>query len=194
MSAHLADPVFAAQSAFRAIMDACARPGTLRPIAAADGAPAPMSGEAASVALTLFDHDTPVWLDEALSNAPEVAAWLRFRAGAPIAAAPGKAVFALIADPQRMPPFEAFDPGTGDYPDRSTTLVIQVAAFGRGETLALTGPGIRDDAAFAAEPLPADIADRIAANRALFPRGVDLLLVAPGQVAAIPRSVRLKRG
>lgn len=190
----LDEPVFAAQSAFRAIMDACARPGSLQPIAAADGVPPPLSGEAASVALTLFDHDTPVWLDGVLSSAPDVAAWLRFRTGAPIVAEPGEAAFALVADPQRLPPFEAFNPGTGDYPDRSTTLVLQVAAFDQGQALVLTGPGIRGETVLAAAPLPADMADRITANRSLFPRGVDLLFVAPGQVAAIPRSVRLKRG
>jgi alpha-D-ribose 1-methylphosphonate 5-triphosphate synthase subunit PhnH len=190
----LGEPVFAAQSGFRAIMNAIARPGSLSPIAPAADGPAPLSGEAASVALTLFDHDTPVWLDAVLSGTPDIAAWLRFRTGAPIVAEPGEAAFALIGDPARMPPFEVFNPGTGDYPDRSTTLVLQVAEFGQGEMLVLTGPGIRNEAAFAAVPLPADMAGRIAANRSLFPRGVDLLFVAPGQVAAVPRSVRLKRG
>lgn len=188
------EPVFAEQSTFRAIMDACARPGSLQPMALAEGVPAPLSGEAASVALALFDHDTPVWLDETLSRTPEVAAWLRFHTGAPIVAEPGEAAFALIADPQRLPALDKFNIGTGDYPDRSTTLVIQVAAFGEGETLTLTGPGIRGEAVFEAAPLPSDMADRIAANRSLFPRGVDLLFVAQRQVAAIPRSVRLKRG
>jgi alpha-D-ribose 1-methylphosphonate 5-triphosphate synthase subunit PhnH len=36
-----------------------------------------------------------------------------------------------------------------------------------------------------------DFAKRLRANRELFPRGVDLVLVAGAQVAALPRSVRV---
>jgi alpha-D-ribose 1-methylphosphonate 5-triphosphate synthase subunit PhnH len=194
LSHDFADPVFAAQSTFRAIMNACARPGSLQSITGAEEVPPPLSAEAASVALTLLDHDTPVWLDEPLSRSPDIATWLRFRTGAPIVGEPGNAAFALIADPQRMPPFEAFNAGLGDYPDRSATLILQVAAFAGSDVLTLTGPGIRGEATFAAAHLPADMAGRIAANRSLFPRGVDLLFVAQGLAAAIPRSVRLKRG
>jgi alpha-D-ribose 1-methylphosphonate 5-triphosphate synthase subunit PhnH len=42
--------------------------------------------------------------------------------------------------------------------------------------------------------LPADLHDRLVANRALFPRGVDLILVSANSVAALPRSVVSARG
>ncbi len=190
----LAESVFAAQSTFRAIMNATARPGSLHPIAGVKDVPVPLGGEAAAIALALFDHDTPVWLDRELAAQPEVAAWLRFHTGAPVVSEPASAAFALIGDPARLPPFESFGQGSAEYPDRSTTVVLQVASFAEGETLSLTGPGIRDSQPFRAAPLPADMPERITANRSLFPRGVDLLFVAPSQIAAIPRSVRLKRG
>jgi len=47
---------------------------------------------------------------------------------------------------------------------------------------------------FSAQPLPQDFQTRIAANRALFPRGVDVILVSPNAVAALPRSVASTRG
>jgi alpha-D-ribose 1-methylphosphonate 5-triphosphate synthase subunit PhnH len=47
---------------------------------------------------------------------------------------------------------------------------------------------------FSAEPLAPDFPDRIAANRALFPRGIDVLLVSATSVAALPRSVVSQRG
>jgi alpha-D-ribose 1-methylphosphonate 5-triphosphate synthase subunit PhnH len=47
---------------------------------------------------------------------------------------------------------------------------------------------------FSAQPLPPDFQARLAANRALFPRGVDLILVSPDAVAALPRSVALQGG
>ena len=185
-----ADPVFDAQRAFRAVMAALARPGTVAPLAGVARPPAPMTPELAALALTLIDHDTLVWLDAALAAAPDVGAFLRFHAGAPIVADPAAAAFALIAEPRAMPPFAAFAQGSDAYPDRSATLILQVAGFA-GTPLALAGPGIRGTTAFAASPLPADFAAQLSANRALFPRGVDVMLCAPGEVAALPRSVRL---
>jgi alpha-D-ribose 1-methylphosphonate 5-triphosphate synthase subunit PhnH len=189
----LHEQVLAAQSAFRAIMDATARPGSLQPIMAAPDAPASLNGAVATIVLTLVDQDTPVWLDERLADAPDLADWVRFRTGAPIVREPDLSTFALIGDPARLPAFGRFNQGTAEYPDRSTTLVLQVASFEQGDTMVLTGPGIRGTQPLRAAPLPPDMSARIAANWSLFPRGVDLLLAAPQRIAALPRSVRLKR-
>ena len=54
---------------------------------------------------------------------------------------------------------------------------------------ALEGPGIKGRRAFAAEPLPTDFPRRLAANRALYPLGIDLILCAPGFIAGLPRTV-----
>jgi alpha-D-ribose 1-methylphosphonate 5-triphosphate synthase subunit PhnH len=185
-----ADPVFDAQRAFRAVMAAVARPGLARPLASDLEPPAPMTPELAALALTLLDQETPVWLDAPLAAAPDVAAFLRFHAGVPIVTDPALAAFALIADPLAMPPFNAFAQGTDAYPDRSATLVGQVGSF-TGPPLTLVGPGIAGAVNFAASPLSADFRAQLAANRALFPRGVDVILCAPGEVVALPRSVRL---
>ena len=56
-------PVLASQAAFRALMDAVARPGTVKPLPPAAAAPSPLSATAAAVALTMLDYETPVWLD-----------------------------------------------------------------------------------------------------------------------------------
>ena len=53
-------------------------------------------------------------------------------------------------------------------------------------------PGIRTSREFAASPLPADFAVRMKENRALFPRGVDLVLIAGNDIAALPRSVTVE--
>jgi alpha-D-ribose 1-methylphosphonate 5-triphosphate synthase subunit PhnH len=185
------DSVLGAQSVFRGVMDALARPGTVHAVTGLATAPPPLSPSAAAIALALADYDTPVWLDSPLAAAPDVAAWLRFHTGAPVTADPARAAFAFVADPANAPPFEAFAQGTPEYPDRSTTLVLQVARFGAGARVGLSGPGIAGSREFSAEPLPDDFAQRLAENRALFPRGVDLLFATADQVAALPRSVRL---
>ena len=80
-----ADPVDNAQAVFRAVMDAMARPGTAQTLAPALAPPAPLSRSAGAIALTLLDYESPFWLDETLSRQRDVAQWLRFHTGAPIA-------------------------------------------------------------------------------------------------------------
>jgi alpha-D-ribose 1-methylphosphonate 5-triphosphate synthase subunit PhnH len=194
LSHAIPDAVLAAQAAFRAVLGAMAAPGTVRPVAATTAAPPALAAAAAGVALTLCDHDTPVWLDAALRADDEVAAWLRLHCGCRIVAEPRAAVFAFIGAPRELPPIDVFGLGTPDYPDRSATIVLQVASLHGGPPLALCGPGIRDRQVLCAIGLPDDMLARLAANRALFPRGVDFILAAPSEIAALPRSVRLAHG
>jgi alpha-D-ribose 1-methylphosphonate 5-triphosphate synthase subunit PhnH len=189
-----AEPVLDAQSVFRTVMDAMARPGEVRNLSCDLVPPAPLSAGAAAVALTLFDYETLVWLDGALADSDDVARWLRFHTGAPIIDDMRQAAFAMIAAAGNMPDFSSFAPGTPDYPDRSATLILQLQSLSAGQTLTLTGPGIDGEQKLSAQPLPADFADRMIANRTLFPRGVDLLLVAENAIAAIPRSTHVVRG
>ena len=193
LSAGFADPVFDAQSVFRAAMWALARPGRIEPVSAGLAPPAPLSPEAAVLALALCDYETPIWLDPALSAVPDVASFLRFHTGASLTDDPGAARFALIAEPETMLDFAAFAQGSPEFPDASTTLIVQVARFG-GTGLLLEGPGIKGMTGFAATPLPDDFTARMAANRALFPLGVDLLLAGPGGVAGLPRSLNIREG
>jgi alpha-D-ribose 1-methylphosphonate 5-triphosphate synthase subunit PhnH len=187
-------PVLANQAVFRALMDAFARPGAVKPLAPAVASPAPLTATAAAVALTMLDYETPVWLDAPLAQSPRVADWIRLHAGARVTPDPRQAAFAFIADPIHAPAFDGFSIGTPEYPDRSATLVLQVEEFGTGQRLLLSGPGIADVRGFSAQPLPPDFQARLAANRTLFPRGVDVILVSPHAVAALPRSVASKRG
>lgn len=187
-------PVLASQAVFRAVMDAFARPGELKPLAGMSAAPSPLSTTAAAVAASLLDYETPLWLDPLLARASQVVEWIRFKTGAPMTVDPRQAAFAIIAEPAQAPPFDLFALGSAEYPDRSTTIVLQVQRFGSGEHLSLSGPGIAGRTRLSAEPLPFGFHDQLAANRALFPRGVDVMLVSPDAVAALPRSVVAERG
>ncbi|MFG1396823.1 phosphonate C-P lyase system protein PhnH [Roseixanthobacter pseudopolyaromaticivorans] len=185
-----ADAPREAQEVFKAVMWALAQPGRPVPLPGRLAPPAPLSPEIATIALALLDYETPVWLDPALAAAPAVVAFLRFHTSAPLVEAPAAARFALVADAAAMPDFTHFALGEPDYPDRSTTLIVQVERLGEGPLL-LEGPGIATRVGFAAAPLPADFAARLVANRQIFPLGVDLILVAPGAVLGLPRSARV---
>jgi alpha-D-ribose 1-methylphosphonate 5-triphosphate synthase subunit PhnH len=187
-----ANPVFDAQATFRAVMDAMARPGTIQPANAGTLPPQPLSSVAAAVALTLCDHDTPLWLDPPLRQPPAVAKWLGFHSGAPLVDNPTDAHFALVADPASLIALENFAQGTQEYPDRSTTLILQVASLSTGDNLLLEGPGIERTGLIAPSPLPRHFVEQWKQNRARFPRGVDLILAAPDGIACLPRTIRIR--
>jgi alpha-D-ribose 1-methylphosphonate 5-triphosphate synthase subunit PhnH len=187
----LAEPVFGAQIVFRAIMDALANPGRQQTLDHALTAPAGLPPELAAVALTLCDHDTLLWLDPSLLENETIVSWLRFHTAAPLTTDPGRAQFALVADLSSLPPLERFALGTDEYPDRSTTIALALPALSGGADLTLRGPGINDHWHIAPAGLPADFVAQWTANRNLFPRGIDLLLAAEGQLIGLPRSTRI---
>ncbi len=166
--------------AFRQIMTAMARPGTIR---AVDGAvpPAPMSVAAGAVVLTLCDPDTPLFLSPTLDT-PEVRSWITFYTGAPFAAAKD-AAFALGAWDDLS--LDAFSVGTPEYPDRSTTLIVAVDHLAN-EGATLQGPGIKDSATLSLPEVQA-----FQRNAALFPLGLDFIFTCQHRLAALPRTTRV---
>jgi alpha-D-ribose 1-methylphosphonate 5-triphosphate synthase subunit PhnH len=186
-----ADPVLDAQSAFRTIMDAMARPGSvlaMRPLVAP---PAPLGSATGAVACTLIDADTPFWLDPMLSAHETLSTWLGFHTGASAASAAASAHFALIGDPMSMLPLDQFAQGSQDYPDQSTTLILQLESLTEGAPLTFEGPGIKGRNSIAPKGLPADFARQWRDNAKRFPRGVDLILTATDVIACLPRTARL---
>ncbi|HXH46969.1 MAG TPA: phosphonate C-P lyase system protein PhnH [Bradyrhizobium sp.] len=186
-----ADKVLSAQSTFRSVMDAMARPGAVQRIVPMAGAPGTMMRGTAAIALTLFDHDTPIWLDARMAESSDVAKWLKFHTGAPVVQDSSIASFALISDGGALPAFERFALGTSEYPDRSTTVIIQVDSLASGRSFELRGPGIDGMAALQASIKPFDLFERLRVNEALFPRGIDVVLIADDAVVAIPRTTRV---
>ena len=164
LPAGFADKVLSAQSTFRSVMDAMAHPGSVQRIAAVTGAPSPVMRGAAAIALTLFDHDTPVWLDAPMSETSDVTKWLKFHTGAPVIRDSSICSFALIGDARALPALDRFAFGSNEYPDRSTTLILQVGSLSRGPSLELRGPGIDGGAVLQATIQPADPAASVRAR------------------------------
>jgi alpha-D-ribose 1-methylphosphonate 5-triphosphate synthase subunit PhnH len=186
-----ADKVLSAQSTFRSVMDAMARPGSVQRIVPVAGVPVAMMRGTAAIALTLFDHDTPLWLDARMSEGPDILKWLKFHTGAPVVKDSSVAAFALVADGAALPALERFALGSSEYPDRSTTIILQVDSLAGGRSFELRGPGIDGAARLEATIGPDDLFERLSINETLFPRGIDVVLVADDAVAAIPRTTRL---
>lgn len=174
-------PATDAAHAFRAVMEAVARPGTILEISGGQG-PAPLSPAAATVALTLLDDTTPVFLGAA-HDTDDIRGWIAFHTGAPIV---GRAVaqYALGTWRDLAPPAD-FPLGTPEYPDRSVTLIVEMDRL-ENTGAVLHGPGIRDRARL---NLPDPEAHW--RNRALFPLGFDCCFTAGSRLAALPRSTHV---
>jgi len=181
-----ADPVRDAQSTFRAVLGAMARPGQLHHAGQTLEAPEPLDRATAAVLLTLVDNETPIWLDRAAAPARD---WLAFHCGASIVDAPDTAAFALGLS---LPNLEALPAGSHEAPESSATLILQVPGLGTGTRYRLSGPGLREPTALAVIGLPGDFVHIWRHNHALYPRGVDLVLCADTMLTALPRSVSIE--
>lgn len=190
LSPGFADTVIASQAVFRAVAEALSRPGTLIAVPEAPPAPAPLFPSTGAVALALADMDAPVFLDSTLDTSM-ARDWLRFHAGCPIGSA-GEATFALIGEASALTSLDAFAVGTPEFPDRSATLIVQVAGLGAGAGKRLSGPGIKGEARLTVDGLPAAFWDAWTANRALFPQGVDVIFATPTTLCGLPRTTRVE--
>jgi alpha-D-ribose 1-methylphosphonate 5-triphosphate synthase subunit PhnH len=181
------DPVADAQQVFRCILDAMARPGRVAelPPGILPAQESGLSDAAAAVALTLLDFETPVWLGAARRSA---ASFLRFQCGAPVIAEPESARFGLAADVAELPALSAFDLGSEDFPDRSTTLILDVSALAAGDGIVVRGPGIEDRAWLRIAGLGAEFWRARAELEPLFPLGLDLVFTCGRLLAAMPRT------
>ena len=181
------DPVFQSQGAFRALLAALAEPGTRQVVTGAVVPPEGLHAATATALLTLADYETPIWLPSALRDGP-AGAWLRFHCGAALVDEPAAASFAVIDGLSKAPLLGAFEPGTDQFPDRSTTIIVQCTALEGGDEVALTGAGIADIRKIAPAGLRNGFWAEVAANNDAYPLGIDLLLSHGEAVFGLPRS------
>ena len=169
--------------AFRAALEAMARPGTVHPISGAVP-PAPLSVAAGTLLLTLVGPESPLYLAGA-ADCPAVREWLTFHTGAP-RVGPAEAQFAL-GDWASLMPLSAYRQGDPAYPDRSATLIVEMEALSpAGATL--RGPGIETSAQLS---LPEVQAFQV--NAAQFPLGLDFFFSAGSEIAALPRTTQVSQ-
>lgn len=184
-----ADPVHDAHAAFRAVMIALSEPGRLRVTPRPVDVPAGMSPAMAAIALSLADFETPVWTDAGA----EAEAYIRFHTGAPIVQPPEAAAFAFVRYAEGCVDPSVFSCGTLEYPDRSTTFIIEVQELSTDRGWKLEGPGIPGVRHLSVAPLGAELSRAIAVNNDAFPYGNDFIFCCDVTIAALPRSTRIDR-
>jgi len=185
-----ADSTLESQAVFRRALGALSRPGTLHECGEVPVPPPGVHPAANALLLALLDQDCRLWLSASLNGA--VAGHLRFHTGCVLVGEPLQADFALVAAPAELPPLGSFGHGSEEYPDRSTTLVVQVAELADAGPWRLTGPGIRGEARLHAAGLGADFLAQWQHGTKRFPRGVDLFLASGTRLCGLPRTTRIE--
>ncbi len=117
LAAAFLDPVLESQAAFRVVLEAMSHPAQ-RSDAGPSGSPSPALSNQGSACAGLVGSG-----QQALAGPGA-----RIIGLAPLVEDTGQASFALIGGPLSMPPLAAFAQGADRYPDRSTTLILQVEA------------------------------------------------------------------
>ncbi len=168
--------------AFREILEAMARPGTIRRVQGATP-PAPLSIAAGVALLVLTDPTTGLHL-AGRADCPAVRDWVAFHIGAPLV--PAEMADFALGSWDALLPVGRFRIGQPDYPDRSATLIVECDRLAN-QGPCLTGPGIEVSTWL---NLPETAAFRT--NRALFPLGFDTLFTAGDRIAGLPRSTRVE--
>ena len=185
------------QAVFRSALSALSYPGRWTAVEAAAATPQATQRAAALLLLALVDAETPVWLSPRLQG--DAAAWLRFHTGCPLVDEPGQALYAWVAAGDPCPPLAQLAQGTEQDPDRSATLVVEVAEAQAGpsphehavERWQLSGPGIAATHALEVAGAPPGFAAQWQHNHQGFPRGVDVFLAQAHRVAGLPRTTRI---
>lgn len=189
LCAGLTEPVSQAQQIFRQVLTALSEPGTRMTLAPLPS-PRGVHSAAYQICLALLDNDTPLWISDSLLD-PSLTSSLRFHCGCPIITERGEASFA-IATPEDLANLDGFCQGSHEYPDRSTTLILQVDDLHSSGPWRLSGPGIANYRQVGIEGLNAGWTTWLKANREAFPLGIDLLLTDGNSLIGLPRTTRVE--
>lgn len=204
---------FYLQAAFRALLDAMARPGEATELPRGDAALADDAEEAGLLAATVTVVD--VLLDAATTfavageggDAARVVSRRTHALAAPVEAAPYVLLPASVGGEEAGEVVRALTPGTLLDPQLGATCVVEcsslvgtdrdgrrigsAAGAGVASTWRLSGPGIKESAHVACDR--ADVLRARVERGDEFPCGIDLALVdRAGHVVAIPRTTSIE--
>jgi alpha-D-ribose 1-methylphosphonate 5-triphosphate synthase subunit PhnH len=190
MRAGFTAPVYDAQACFRSVLEALARPGQIQRLEALPTPPAGLGAAQSALLLALADHDTPVWLASALRSG-EAGDYLRFHCGCPLVANTADAQFAVLSALAELPALDDLRVGEPNFPDRSATLLVEVAELAAGGPLHLRGPGIAEQIGLFVGGWTDVATTLVQTNRRRFPLGVDIVLTCGDRIVGLPRTVHL---
>ena len=186
------------QSVFRAALEALSYPGRSVPLEVTFEAPKAAQTSSSGLLLALLEPGSLLWLSPSLAST-DAATWIVFHTDCKITQQQHEADFAWIKNWDELPLLENFALGTDEYPDHSTTCVIDLALPTSSSistpSLTLTGPGIAHhstiDLLSATSAQAEDFVRQWTQNHSCFPRGVDIFLATSTGLIGLPRTTRI---
>jgi alpha-D-ribose 1-methylphosphonate 5-triphosphate synthase subunit PhnH len=191
------EPTLCSQAVFRHALDALSLPGRIQQLGASTalrGMQTPQGAHpaAAALLLALLDQDCKLWLSSDLLQG-DAAAWLRFHTGCLVVTDAAQADFAWIGLGSELLALGTFAQGHAEYPDQSTTCIVQVASLdSSASTWTLRGPGISGSAELHIDGLASDFPTQWRAGQTHFPCGVDVFFTQGEAFVGLPRSTLIE--
>ncbi len=192
------DPVHDSQRVFRDSLQALSHPGDVVELVPNAAIPNEAQPSAAALLLALLDADSRLWLSPTIA-ASDAAHWIVFHTNCTLVDNPSLADFAWINSFGEMPDLTNFNQGTDEYPELSTTCLVNVAGFvnesNSGQTITLQGPGILEKSQLCLKEISDAHVENLLiqwrANNEQFPKGVDVFLCGSHEIAGLPRTTKL---
>ncbi|EKN4208413.1 phosphonate C-P lyase system protein PhnH [Yersinia ruckeri] len=186
---HFNHPINDSQQAFRHILKAMSEPGVQVTLPHRQGW-GKLNPAATSLLLTLADQETTVYLADGLTS-DSIWKNLRFHTGAAAATSLQQADFAIFHQEITAEQLAHCPAGNEVSPERSVTVVIQIASLHQGTPLRLRGAGIEQQRQIS-PCLPTALLNYLIARPKTFPMGIDFLFTCGENLMAIPQTTHLE--
>ena len=192
------DPVHDSQRVFRDALQALSHPGEVAELIPHAEIPEKAQPSAAVMLLALLDADSSLWLSPTIA-ASDAAHWIVFHTNCTLVKDPAQADFAWLHSMNEMPALTSFNQGSDEYPELSTTCLLNLEDFDdqaySAHSLTLQGPGISGTSQLRLKSLSVSQIENFVgqwcANNQQFPKGVDFFLCGTHQIAGLPRTTKL---
>lgn len=181
------------QTTFRKLLKAMSEPGTAITLDRCAGFGS-LPEAATQLLLALADNSTPLWFSPTLMADKSAIANLNFHISAPLNNQQNAnfAVISLQDSYLQQIDFSQFNMGTAEYPDLSSTVVIETDCFNEGPVLTLTGPGIKHQRQIQLGNLPESMQTILLQHNQHFPLGIDMVFVCGQQAISIARTTNVE--
>lgn len=192
------DSVLDSQRVFRDALQALSHPGDVIKLIPHAEIPEKAQPSAAVLLLALLDADSSLWLSPTIA-ASDAAHWIVFHTNCKLVEHPSLADFAWMYSIDEMPALTDFKQGSDEYPELSTTCLLNVDDFEphgySAYSLTLQGPGISGTNQLRLKSLSVsqieNFIDQWCSNNQQFPKGIDFFLCGSDQIAGLPRTTKL---
>ena len=186
------------QQIFRAALEALSHPGRHVKTETTFDPPPAVLASSAGLLLALLEPGSRLWLSSSLRESA-ASSWLIFHTSCALVNDPAIADFAWINAWSELPPLSSFSQGTDEYPDQSTTCVLDLPVTTLEQEpasyLILTGPGIQATTTLSRRLGTPEQLENFTkqwdVNHSLFPRGLDIFFATETGLIGLPRTTRV---